>query len=94
MAEQDDPRRDAGDYTTEEDAAQARRAAKDDAAARARQDPILFGPDPFEQQPGWTAPNGEPDDTETVTRRPSWPVIVGILVVVVVIVAALGIWVS
>jgi hypothetical protein len=63
--------------------------ARREAAARARQDPVLFGPDPFAQLPG-----GPPtEDDEVEIPRPRWPVIVGILIVVVVLVGALGIWV-
>jgi hypothetical protein len=65
---------------------------KDDAAARARQDPVLFGPDPFAEQPGWSPPEDSPANDETLPR-PKWPVIVGILVVVVVLVGVVGIWV-
>lgn len=55
-------------------------------------DPVLFGPDPFDEQPGWRPPAGDTDDTDG-PPRPRWPVIVLILVVVVVVVAAMGIWV-
>jgi hypothetical protein len=65
----------------------------DDAAARARQDPVLFGPDPFAAQPGWSPPEDAAPGNEEPLPRPKWPVIVGILVVVVVLVGAVGIWV-
>jgi hypothetical protein len=68
----------------------------DDAAARARQDPVLFGPDPFAEQPGWSPPEDAAADSagdEQELPRPKWPTIVGILVVVVVLVGVVGIWV-
>lgn len=63
--------------------------ARREAAARARQDPVVFGPDPFAQLEG--RPPIEDDEGEL--PRPRWPVIVGILIVVVVLVGAAGIWV-
>jgi hypothetical protein len=65
-----------------------------DAAARARQDPVLFGPDPFAGRPGEPF-TGQPADGETPTYgpRPRWPVAAGILILVVLLVVALGIWV-
>jgi hypothetical protein len=63
-----------------------------EAAARARQDPVLFGPDPFDQIPGRPPVEGAAED-EGELPRPRWPVIVGILLVVVVLVGAVGIWV-
>lgn len=66
-------------------------AARREAAARARQDPVLFGPDPFDQLPSQPPVDGEADEVEL--PRPRWPVIVGILIVVVVLVGAVGIWV-
>lgn len=52
---------------------------------------MLFGPDPFAQQPGWAPPaeDAEPSDLP----RPKWPVITTILIIVVVMVGAMGIWV-
>jgi hypothetical protein len=64
--------------------------ARREAAARARQDPVVFGPDPFAQLEG--RPPIEDDESELLPR-PRWPVIVGILIVVVVLVGAAGIWV-
>ncbi|HEY7594551.1 MAG TPA: hypothetical protein VH969_15480 [Actinophytocola sp.] len=61
-----------------------------DAEAQTQRDPVLFGADPFARQPGEPQPD-ERRDTEL--PRPRWPVVVGILVVVVVLVGALGIWV-
>jgi hypothetical protein len=56
---------------------------------------VVFGPDPFAGQPGWSPP--EADNAagyeEGEVPRPRWPVIVGILIVVVVMVGAVGIWV-
>ena len=60
-----------------------------DAAAQARQDPVLFGPDPFAGQPGGPLDGEEP----TYAPRPKWPVVAGILILVVLMVVALGIWV-
>jgi hypothetical protein len=66
--------------------------SQDDAAARARQDPVLFGSDPFAEQPGWSPP-GEVAGDDVELPRPKWPMIVGILIVVVVLVGVVGIWV-
>jgi hypothetical protein len=63
-----------------------------EAAARARQDPVLFGPDPFAGQPGWDQPAGG-DEEPTYAPRPRWPVVAGILILVVLLVGAMGIWV-
>ncbi|MPZ79131.1 MAG: hypothetical protein GEV28_01505 [Actinophytocola sp.] len=54
-------------------------------------DPVLFGPDPFSQQPGWEPPaeDTEPSDLP----RPKWPVIATIVILVVILVGAMGIWV-
>jgi hypothetical protein len=66
--------------------------SKDDAAARARQDPVVFGPDPF-TPPGWAPPGEVAAGDDVPLPRPKWPVIVGILIVVVVLVGVVGIWV-
>jgi hypothetical protein len=58
---------------------------------RTQDDPVLFGPDPFAEQPGWSPPDDAREDREL--PRPRWPVVVGILIVVVVLVGAVGIWV-
>jgi hypothetical protein len=62
-----------------------------EAAARARQDPVLFGPDPFAGQPGFGQPAG--DEEPTYAPRPRWPAVAGILILVVLLVGAMGIWV-
>lgn len=56
-------------------------------------DPVVFGPDPFAQQPGWQAPAPEDQDDASELPRPRWPVVVAILILVVVLVGAMGIWV-
>jgi hypothetical protein len=63
-----------------------------DAAARARQDPVLFGPDPFAGQPGWEPPPIAEEDAGELPR-PRWPVVAGVLILVVLLVGAVGIWV-
>lgn len=63
-----------------------------DAAARARQDPVLFGPDPFAGQPGWEPPPVE-EDAPGYLPRPKWPIVAGILLLVVLMVGAIGIWI-
>jgi hypothetical protein len=73
------------------DPADDARDARREAAARARQDPVLFGPDPFDQIPGRPPVDETADEGEL--PRPRWPVIVGILIVVVVLVGAAGIWI-
>ncbi len=65
-----------------------------DAEARTQHDPVVFGPDPFDQQPGWQAPAAdENDDPPAYLPRPKWPMVTGILILVVLMVGALGIWV-
>jgi hypothetical protein len=59
---------------------------------RGTPDPVLFGPDPFAGQPGWEPPPVD-DDEAARLPRPKWPVIVGILILVVLLVGALGVWV-
>ena len=63
-----------------------------DAAARARQDPVVFGPDPFAGQPGWERPPGE-EEEPAYLPRPKWPMVAGILLLVILLVGAVGIWV-
>jgi len=63
----------------------------DDAEARTQHDPVLFGPDPFAGHPGGPLPGEQRSDEEL--PRPRWPVVVGILILVVLLVGALGIWV-
>lgn len=51
-------------------------------------DPVIFGPDPFADQP--------PPDLglePTYYPRPRWPIVVAILLLVAGLVAALGLWV-
>lgn len=52
-------------------------------------DPVLFGSDPFAGQPesGWDA------DEPTYRPRPKWPIVTLIFIVVLMMVAAMGIWV-
>jgi len=52
-------------------------------------DPVLFGADPFAGQPeaDWD------EDEPTYGPRPRWPVVVTIFIVVLMMVAAMGIWV-
>lgn len=50
-------------------------------------DPVLFGTDPFPAPPGLG-----PDEEPTYTRQ-RWPVVTAILILVVVLVGAVGIWV-
>ena len=67
------------------------RDSEQDAEARTQHDPVLFGQDPFAAKPGelgYGVPHGEEP-----LPRPKWPMIVGILVVVVVLVGVVGIWV-
>jgi hypothetical protein len=67
------------------------RDPEQDAEARTQHDPVLFGADPFAARPGEPG-YGQRHDEEPLPR-PKWPMIVGILVVVVVLVGAVGIWV-
>jgi hypothetical protein len=52
-------------------------------------DPVLFGSDPFAGQlePEWDS------DEPTYSPRPRWPVVATILILVVLMVGAMGIWV-
>lgn len=51
-------------------------------------DPVIFGPDPMTEQrpPDW-------GDEPSYVPRPRWPFMVAILILVVVMVGAVGIWV-
>ncbi|MCT2586305.1 hypothetical protein [Actinophytocola gossypii] len=50
-------------------------------------DPVLFGTDPFPEPPGLF------EDEEPTYRRPRWPMVVTILLIVMVLVGGMGIWV-
>jgi len=54
----------------------------------ATRDPVIFGPDPFAHE----RPPVE-DDEPTYRPRPRWPFLATILIIVVVLVAAVSIWV-
>lgn len=54
-------------------------------------DPVLFGPDPFADLPGGSDGTGESE--EELPTRPTWPVVVTILLLVAAIVGVLGIWI-
>lgn len=53
-----------------------------------QQDPVIFGPDPFTHE----RPPAE-DDQPTYRPPTRWPVLIGILLVVIVLVGAVGLWV-
>jgi len=56
-------------------------------------DPVLFGPDPFAEQPGWQPPPDADDDERGALPRPRWPVVVTIMLIVIVLVGAMATWV-
>ncbi len=54
-----------------------------------QQDPVIFGSDPFTHE----RPPVEDDDLVTYRPPTRWPFVVAILILVVVLVGALGLWV-
>lgn len=52
------------------------------------QDPVIFGPDPTPQQrpPDW-------GEDPSYRPRPRWPFVAAILIMVIVLVGALGLWI-
>lgn len=51
-------------------------------------DPVIFGTDPFPEPPGLF------DDEQPTYRRPRWPKITVILLLVVLLVGGMAVWIS